>query len=91
MIRRPPRSTLFPYTTLFRSSSNSTGYYIATAYISRNGAEYVIDINPFFIENFTDIVGGLGLLLGLFLILIATCGFAYNEIAGVWEIGRAHV
>src|SRR2546422_8466707 len=27
MIRRPPRSTLFPYTTLFRSSSNtaSTG------------------------------------------------------------------
>src|SRR3712207_7542753 len=24
MIRRPPRSTLFPYTTLFRSSSNST-------------------------------------------------------------------
>src|SRR2546427_394678 len=24
MIRRPPRSTLFPYTTLFRSSSNTT-------------------------------------------------------------------
>src|SRR3712207_7615591 len=24
MIRRPPRSTLFPYTTLFRSSSTST-------------------------------------------------------------------
>src|SRR2546422_5593837 len=23
MIRRPPRSTLFPYTTLFRSTSNS--------------------------------------------------------------------
>src|SRR3712207_8971081 len=23
MIRRPPRSTLFPYTTLFRSSSNN--------------------------------------------------------------------
>src|SRR5256885_12238187 len=26
MIRRPPRSTLFPYTTLFRSSSFSTSY-----------------------------------------------------------------
>src|SRR3712207_9472246 len=27
MIRRPPRSTLFPYTTLFRSDrANSTGY-----------------------------------------------------------------
>src|SRR5205085_8541818 len=25
MIRRPPRSTLFPYTTLFRSSSRSRG------------------------------------------------------------------
>src|SRR5258707_3676532 len=24
MIRRPPRSTLFPYTTLFRSASNTT-------------------------------------------------------------------
>src|SRR5437016_8946971 len=26
MIRRPPRSTLFPYTTLFRSSGTSTAY-----------------------------------------------------------------
>src|SRR2546426_8926668 len=25
MIRRPPRSTLFPYTTLFRSGSRSSG------------------------------------------------------------------
>src|SRR2546430_3416211 len=25
MIRRPPRSTLFPYTTLFRSASSGTG------------------------------------------------------------------
>src|SRR5256886_6146197 len=27
MIRRPPRSTLFPYTTLFRSSVRSAGRY----------------------------------------------------------------
>src|SRR2546430_10700184 len=26
MIRRPPRSTLFPYTTLFRSPSHATGF-----------------------------------------------------------------
>src|SRR5256885_11974755 len=26
MIRRPPRSTLFPYTTLFRSAEDSTPY-----------------------------------------------------------------
>src|SRR2546422_6367355 len=27
MIRRPPRSTLFPYTTLFRSATSSGAYY----------------------------------------------------------------
>src|SRR5258708_31674346 len=27
MIRRPPRSTLFPYTTLFRSTRRSRGYW----------------------------------------------------------------
>src|SRR5256884_2409152 len=28
MIRRPPRSTLFPYTTLFRSAQNSTMFMV---------------------------------------------------------------
>src|SRR3712207_7195268 len=28
MIRRPPRSTLFPYTTLFRSSTQQTGRWL---------------------------------------------------------------
>src|SRR5258708_31902669 len=28
MIRRPPRSTLFPYTTLFRSNSNFRDHYL---------------------------------------------------------------
>src|SRR3712207_8547850 len=30
MIRRPPRSTLFPYTTLFRSLISDTRYYNGT-------------------------------------------------------------
>src|SRR2546429_4154260 len=30
MIRRPPRSTLFPYTTLFRSSMSSTAFLLAS-------------------------------------------------------------
>src|SRR5439155_13214942 len=30
MIRRPPRSTLFPYTTLFRSANWDSGYHLAT-------------------------------------------------------------
>src|SRR3712207_6857870 len=33
MIRRPPRSTLFPYTTLFRSYSDT----LAIAFLSSNG------------------------------------------------------
>src|SRR5256885_11298840 len=31
MIRRPPRSTLFPYTTLFRSTYTDTSWYQGTA------------------------------------------------------------
>src|SRR2546430_3409144 len=47
MIRRPPRSTLFPYTTLFRSSSvilafllgGLTGAALALLYAPRSGKE----------------------------------------------------
>src|SRR5204863_1279477 len=45
MIRRPPRSTLFPYTTLFRSSAPRTpglapdGYHAAARLRHRHGAE----------------------------------------------------
>src|SRR3712207_6867866 len=35
MIRRPPRSTLFPYTTLFRSTEHGFAYYLAWAKIIR--------------------------------------------------------
>src|SRR5687768_18125661 len=31
MIRRPPRSTLFPYTTLFRSSATSARFFVSAA------------------------------------------------------------
>src|SRR2546427_3163647 len=40
MIRRPPRSTLFPYTTLFRSSvtrpADPAGAFIIAGYVCRN-------------------------------------------------------
>src|SRR5258706_9187084 len=36
MIRRPPRSTLFPYTTLFRSSLNRHCHCITTTETQRN-------------------------------------------------------
>src|SRR3712207_7393755 len=35
MIRRPPRSTLFPYTTLFRSSTDAA--------LEQNGSGHVVD------------------------------------------------
>src|SRR3712207_7606730 len=35
MIRRPPRSTLFPYTTLFRSVDELGGFYQAVATAKR--------------------------------------------------------
>src|SRR3712207_8335775 len=40
MIRRPPRSTLFPYTTLFRSRTEGQGSVEASA------AELLPDIDP---------------------------------------------
>src|SRR2546430_13111884 len=38
MIRRPPRSTLFPYTTLFRSTAPSAGSEDPTAAIDETAA-----------------------------------------------------
>src|SRR2546425_12378094 len=34
MIRRPPRSTLFPYTTLFRSTALTTIVWLAVTYLT---------------------------------------------------------
>src|SRR2546429_3417602 len=42
MIRRPPRSTLFPYTTLFRSHRDPRGRVLATAYLALVSA----DVDP---------------------------------------------
>src|SRR5258708_24759951 len=42
MIRRPPRSTLFPYTTLFRSgffSNSSVGSHLPILFYTRNSQE----------------------------------------------------
>src|SRR5256885_11745114 len=45
MIRRPPRSTLFPYTTLFRSTKR--GLIVAAALIVTIGS-----ISFYFVDNF---------------------------------------
>src|SRR5688572_32071895 len=52
MIRRPPRSTLFPYTTLFRSkhlyfaSDYFERIYELTEGLIRKGKAYVCDLSP---------------------------------------------
>src|SRR2546422_8457601 len=42
MIRRPPRSTLFPYTTLFRSGAAVTQLQVSVPQISRHMVEPVL-------------------------------------------------
>src|SRR2546427_4405002 len=48
MIRRPPRSTLFPYTTLFRSECYASGVILGTPTASDNceGSGVVINDAP---------------------------------------------
>src|SRR5260370_13731506 len=47
MIRRPPRSTLFPYTTLFRSAYYVHPVNIQTACLIMEGAEFTENIIKF--------------------------------------------
>src|SRR3712207_4031921 len=46
MIRRPPRSTLFPYTTLFRSYDNRTGELITSFAPSLNAQALAVTASP---------------------------------------------
>src|SRR3712207_8752507 len=45
MIRRPPRSTLFPYTTLFRSFSHGSALPLFAQDVVRTGAEGLGTLN----------------------------------------------
>jgi ABC-type branched-subunit amino acid transport system substrate-binding protein len=60
MIRRPPRSTLFPYTTLFRSKSFPTKATNLVGVVSQYQGTYQIlprDINDF--REYTSVAGDL--------------------------------
>src|SRR3712207_7310952 len=54
MIRRPPRSTLFPYTTLFRSDEVKTG-----AAVAAGGATELFGVTPDVVCLAKAICGGL--------------------------------
>src|SRR3989454_9087563 len=44
MIRRPPRSTLFPYTTLFRSEGPVLNRVIEMSAVRRSGVEFPVEL-----------------------------------------------
>src|SRR5262245_62222832 len=46
MLRRPPRSTLFPYTTLFRSNPSPFTYKGTVSYIVGRGRVAILDPGP---------------------------------------------
>src|SRR2546430_12072853 len=47
MIRRPPRSTLFPYTTLFRSLFVTAKYWLVTlGEIAEGGTDRCVRVSP---------------------------------------------
>src|SRR3712207_7083734 len=59
MIRRPPRSTLFPYTTLFRSDMRLTAPELAAMYREGMTAEgaHVVDVGQVGTEMLYFLVG----------------------------------
>src|SRR5438034_3597346 len=62
MIRRPPRSTLFPYTTLFRSVFKNRANLPERAYILwlKESAEYIKFVNPGYLRVAPETCGTLG-------------------------------
>ena len=89
MIRRPPRSTLFPYTTLFRSSRASRDLELAGAGIDRSTADRAIEAGPA-IDDLESPVGR----------LVDHCGKSHAAavvdahdavVRFCGQIGRAHV
>src|SRR5688572_31366062 len=51
MIRRPPRSTLFPYTTLFRSERAGAGAALATVQHVHVAVRRVLEVEAEQVEN----------------------------------------
>src|SRR5258708_38999012 len=45
MIRRPPRSTLFPYTTLFRSRNKDATLQLMRSYLQPHGRLLIVEYN----------------------------------------------
>src|SRR3712207_8566449 len=106
MIRRPPRSTLFPYTTLFRSALEETeqlgrtwiffltdnGYQHGEHYLDKKFWPYEESARTPFVVRGPDVRPNTtnGNLVSQVDLLPTICEIAGADASGV-EIGRAHV
>ncbi len=83
MIRRPPRSTLFPYTTLFRSGTTATMIVIGivgslkvfdiVVILTNGGPGYSTEVMSTYLFKrfFNDFNGGLASATGVFILVVA--------------------
>ena len=61
------------------------GTYYGLVYITRD-IRYFIDSSVFEVENFSDVIGMFGVLMGFFIVIIAASAFFFNEIVGIWAV-----
>src|SRR5438034_3759948 len=54
MLRRPPRSTLFPYTTLFRSRTEAVTRRIAEIALKQPGVAHAVEFAGMSVNGFTQ-------------------------------------
>src|SRR2546422_4591747 len=81
MIRRPPRSTLFPYTTLFRSSFPDKGYPITTRQLAGHlaGIRHYKDQEFFLNRRFATVLDGLAIFQDDSLLFPPGTRFSYSR------------
>src|SRR5256885_11638565 len=102
MIRRPPRSTLFPYTTLFRSMADGARVDLATLihHVARvPGIERIrfttshpLEFNDSLIEAFASVDRKSTRLNSSHLVIsYAVFCLKKKSVSGIAKIGRAHV
>lgn len=67
-------------------SNYTSGTFIATAYITRNGEEILVDQINFAIGAGRETFGKTGLVIGFFIILTAAMAFLWHPLIGLWAV-----